>query len=321
MAKRNQSGLRLDADFTEDMVGFALEAFLAILDFPGCRFTIEPFSRSRERWLGADARLLGNRVQCFRPFYMQFKRPLAYPDYSTSPIVEDRRSLKLTVAPRSLFFPLRQRRANANQHRSQHNTLFQLRRRLTKYNLGDAAYVCPLFLDRSAYRYYMHLSGLCLWQRYGRRHPWQQRGVDVHHGNVMMHFANIPILEGHISIPPHGEVNPGGDEHTHKYSFGERGQDLCFHSPKDFPDGGASSLAAFLQGVQQDFPEGDNNVTPENSAGLLEKLAGWFEDEDSLFDALPFSDDDWLGNWLDWGDRLRSNYGIEQFAFVAWKDS
>jgi hypothetical protein len=55
MAKINKNSLRLDADFTEDTVGFAIEAFLMLLSFPRLRFTIEPFSRSKEQWLGADA--------------------------------------------------------------------------------------------------------------------------------------------------------------------------------------------------------------------------------------------------------------------------
>src|SRR5690606_39402522 len=102
-----KNSLRLDADFTEDTVGFALEAFLTLLSFPRLRFTIEPFSRSRERWLGADARLMGSRIRGFRPFYMQFKRPSAYPDASKAKVVTDRKKLELSVAPRSLFFPLR----------------------------------------------------------------------------------------------------------------------------------------------------------------------------------------------------------------------
>ena len=50
-------GLRIDANYTEDVVGFALESFLTLLSFPRQRFSIEPFSRGKERWLGADARL------------------------------------------------------------------------------------------------------------------------------------------------------------------------------------------------------------------------------------------------------------------------
>jgi hypothetical protein len=77
MAKRNKNSLRLDADYTEDVVGFALESFLTLLSFPRHRFSIEPFSRAKERWLGADARLFSHRITGFRPFYMQFKRPSA----------------------------------------------------------------------------------------------------------------------------------------------------------------------------------------------------------------------------------------------------
>lgn len=87
MAKTNKNSLRLDADFTEDTVGFALESFLSILSFPRLRFSIEPFSRGKERWLGADARLNGHMVG-FKPFYMQFKRPSAYPDTSTACVVQ-----------------------------------------------------------------------------------------------------------------------------------------------------------------------------------------------------------------------------------------
>lgn len=57
-----KNGLRIDANYTEDVVGFALESFLTLLGFPRQRFTIEPFSRAEERWLGADARFEPHRV-------------------------------------------------------------------------------------------------------------------------------------------------------------------------------------------------------------------------------------------------------------------
>ncbi|WDL98475.1 hypothetical protein [Alicyclobacillus sp. ALC3] len=83
---------RIEADFSEDTVGFALESFLAVLSFPMYRFSIEHFTRSKERWLGADARLYSH-VKSFKPFYMQFKKPSAYPDISTSKIIKDRKNL------------------------------------------------------------------------------------------------------------------------------------------------------------------------------------------------------------------------------------
>src|SRR3546814_10714838 len=87
---------------------------------------------------------------------MQFKRPAAYPDFSTSKIVTDRRKAGLTSTPHALYFPLRQKRETHQDF--QHNVLLRLRQRLLNHGLGDAVYVCPLFLDRSAYRLNMHRS-------------------------------------------------------------------------------------------------------------------------------------------------------------------
>ena len=85
-------GAKLMPNFTEELVGFALESFLTQIGFPFVRFSIEPFSRSEERWLGADARLHSN-LRGFRPFYMQFKRPEGYLAHSQSKVVKDRRSV------------------------------------------------------------------------------------------------------------------------------------------------------------------------------------------------------------------------------------
>lgn len=59
MATKKSGSLLLSPNYTEDTVGFALESFLSLLSFPRRKFSIEPFSRGRERWLGADAHLEG----------------------------------------------------------------------------------------------------------------------------------------------------------------------------------------------------------------------------------------------------------------------
>ena len=100
---------RIDADYPEDLVGIAIESLLTKLSFPRQRFTVEPFSRSRERWLGADARIY-SAVRGFRPFYMQFKKPAAYPDDSASKIIIDRRKANLETYPRALYFSLREKK-------------------------------------------------------------------------------------------------------------------------------------------------------------------------------------------------------------------
>ena len=241
MARTNKNSLRLDADFTEDTVGFALESFLALLSFPRLAFSIEPFSRTRERWLGADARLSGH-IASFKPFYMQFKRPSAYPDTSKAKIVVDRKSLSLQVAPHSLYFGLREKQPTHWDY--QHNILFRLRERLVKNNLGDAAYVCPLFQDRSAYRFHVHLAGLRGWLRFRRDSPWKLRDMLINGATGSVNFNAIPVLRAHISIPPHIRVVSA----KHSYSFTESGTDLCFHSPTALPEG-AVTFADFLNHV------------------------------------------------------------------------
>lgn len=307
------NGLRIDANYTEDVVGFALESFLTLINFPSYRFSIEPFSRSKERWLGADARIHRN-ICGFRPFYMQFKRPAAYPDTSISKIVIDRRKEGLTITPRTLYFPLRQKRGT---HRNfQHNVLFRLRNRLLNRGLGDAAYVCPLFLDRSAYRLNLHWSGLMQWGRFWRHHPWEIKDLMLADNGHRIRFDRVPIFAEHISVPPHAEVTAA----SHNYSFTESGTDLCFHSPKALPEG-SIDLATFLTNVSTGFLDGERHLTPDGSDEVLRGLISEV-DGDPKTTASTFGPegDDPIGRWFFWGDHLRSEYGIEQFALVRWKN-
>jgi len=309
------SSLRLDANFTEDTVGFALEAFLSILSFPTLKFSIEPFSRAREHWLGADARLLG-RIAGFRPFYMQFKRPTAYPDHSAARIIRDRKKLKLEVGPRSLFFELRAKQLHHTN--LQHNVLYKLRRRLQSRNIGDAAYVCPLFLDRSAYRHHMHMAGLRRWPFFfWRHHPWEIEELLMQDGGNTIRFERIPVLAEHISIPPHQEVT----DSKHSYSFSERGRDLCFHSPEALPEGGGT-LATFLSSVAAGFPNADRKLRMDQAAEELRLLLTSVFGEAELFPAaMPGVDtDDPISSWMAFGDILSRTHGIEQYALINWRD-
>jgi hypothetical protein len=324
----NKHGLRKDANYTEDLVGFAIESFLATMNFPRLRFSIEPFSRARERWLGADARLSG-KIRGFCPFYMQFKRPSAYPDVSKAGIVTDRRSLKLAVSPHTLYFDLRQKQP---QHWDfQHNILLRLRRRLRSRGIGDAAYVCPLFLDRSAYRFHLHWSGLSLWPRFWRRRPWDMEDVLLNDNGNMIRFDRVPILREHITVPPHDPVTNS----KHRYSFTEAGTDLCFHSPQALPDG-ATNLATFLTSVAAGFLDGEAKIRTKEANDELQQLisairsdqpdgtsiefAGDDEDATSDDEEPTIDDEDPIGNWLSWGHYLSVNYGIEQYAMVSWEE-
>lgn len=308
-----KQGLRIDANYTEDVVGFALESFLTFVSFPRQRFSIEPFSRSKERWLGADARL-HKKILGFRPFYMQFKRPAAYPDFSTSKIVIDRRKAGLITTPRSLYFSLRQKQRT---HRDfQHNILFRLRERLLNRRLGDAAYVCPLFLDRSAYRHNLHLSGLARWGRFWHRHPWDIDEVMLAAGGRQIRFDRMPVFAEHISVPPHALVTSA----SHKYSFTERGTELCFHSPESLPEG-SMSLATFLGKISANFLDGGEKLSPDQSDQTLNGLiTGIYEEQKTPGQTFFPEGDDPIGRWFSWGDHLSSEYGVEQFALVRWED-
>jgi hypothetical protein len=306
-------GHRIDANYTEDVVGFALESFLTLLSFPRQRFSIEPFSRGKERWLGADARL-HSRIRGFRPFYMQFKRPAAYPDFSTSKIILDRRKAGLTTSPRTLYFPLRQKQASHNNF--QHNILFRLRQKLLARGLGDAAYVCPLFLDRSAYRHSLHWSGLARFGRFWRHNPWELEDILIESGGGGIRFERLPVLAEHISVPPHAKVTTA----SHKYSFTENGTDLCFHSPEALPDG-STNLTKFLKKISAEFLDGGEKLTPEGSGQLLgELIAEVFGDQEKEAATFSTEGEDPIGRWFSLGDHLRNEYEIEQFALVRWND-
>jgi hypothetical protein len=314
VARTNKNSLRLDAEFTEDTVGFALESFLALLTFPRHRFCIEPFSRGRERWLGADARLNGN-LKSFKPFYMQFKRPSAYPDTSTAKVIADRKSLKLPSSPHALYFGLREKQ---DSHRDfQHNILYQLRRRLTSKGIGDATYVCPLFLDRAAYRFHVHMAGLRMWSSFWRHHPWQLEQILINEKTGAVNFDAIPVIREHVSIPPHATVTHA----KHNYSFTEQGKDLCFHSPLALPEQ-ANTLDSFLRRILGN-PQSDEGFISVKSAAqeLLNLFSQTQGKNDSQILPPDFpTEQGGIEAWLQWGEYLKTNFQIEQFALMRWED-
>lgn len=306
MSKRSHL---LQADYTEDNVAVALEMLLTTLSFPLHRFSIDVMSRKRERLLGADARLNG-RLRGFRPFYMQFKRPSAYPDYSSSRIIVDRAALGLSCAPHTLFFPLRDKKRG--QREFQHNALLKLRRRLQSRGLGEAAYVCPLFLDHVLYRSAMHCSGLIHWFAFWRHRPWLLEDALIHDGGRTIAFDRIPILAEHVTIPPHTLVTDA----KHHYSFDERGGQLCFHDPTPLPDG-SSNLAKFLSQVAERFLGEGGTLQVDESDAVLSQLSADLYGEPFALDDLG---DDPIGRWYEWGFRLRRDFGIMQYAFIQWDE-
>lgn len=315
MATKKSGSLLLSSNYTEDTVGFALESFLSLLSFPRRKFSIEPFSRGKERWLGADARLEG-RVKSFKPFYMQFKRPFAYPSHSKAKVIKDRLDLKLDATPHALFFDLHPKKPH---HAAlQHNVLFRLRRRLLKLGIGDAAYVCPLFLDRAAYRSNLHLAGLRMWPHFWRMHPWEMEEMLVYTGlgGVAINFSAVPVLREHITIPPHVQVTDA----SHSYSFTEAGDQVCFHSPISLPDSQAS-LADFLERVIGNVGRQDGFISADSASEMLNKLLSFSrEDDQSLGVDIEAGDGDGISRWQEFGRVLRVDFGIEQYALLNWNE-
>lgn len=131
----------------------------------------------------------------------------------------------------------------------------------------------------------------------------------------MIHFDRIPVLAEHITVPPHDIVTSA----NHRYSFTEAGTELCFHSPEALPDG-AANLAAFLTAVSEGFPDGGEKIQPQQANEELRQLIETTEAGQP--DGLSFeaAGDDPIGNWFVWGDYLRLEYGIDQYALVSWRD-
>ncbi|MBO0940061.1 hypothetical protein J2I47_26185, partial [Fibrella sp. HMF5335] len=107
-------------DFTEDIVGFMIQSLLTVTRFPRAPFALVPLSKKDEVVYGADA-----LIESICPIYIQFKRSLAYPDYSSSSIIKDRRNLNAKYSPRTLFFELRDKQLKHTDY--QHNVLFDLK--------------------------------------------------------------------------------------------------------------------------------------------------------------------------------------------------
>ena len=201
-----RQGLRIDANYVEDVVAIEIASFLSKVSFPQLRFSIEPLSRPRERWVGADARLTDS-MRGFLPFYMQFKRPSAYPENSTSRIIQDRLKIRpnpLQTSPLVLFFQLLNKRPQHIDY--QHNVLYRLNDRLRNSNKGAAVYVCPLFLDRQAYIHNLHMSSQSQVLRVYPDRVVTSSLVVVHSVTSSGTLANVPLIREHICIPPHALV-------------------------------------------------------------------------------------------------------------------
>lgn len=288
------------ANYTEELVMALVTTQLTIMSFPLFNVQIVPFSSNFENLFGADAKIPGSAK--IAPFYMQFKRP----NRSTpnGQISQDRTAFGLSSPTDSLNFGLR-KKDGVPIHKLQHNVLYRTRARLHKHGIGDAAYVCSLFLSAGDYVKSAHHYGLWHWPFYRLKGPYVRKSVIIH-GAALIGFPDIPWLDGHVSVPPHDKVTSA----RHSYSFDHTGGDICFHSPIviDHP---RQTLRDWIAGMAESTR---SEIAPDldRSHELLNTLreaAELPEEPDGVRAALP--------RWLAFGDALESEYGISQFAFVV----
>ena len=125
-------------------------------------------------------------------------------------------------------------------------------------------------------------------------------------------FSNTPALSLHACIPPHKVVSDA----QHKYSFTNNGEELYFHSPEN-PNINIITLDKLIyQETQNKFIE-----TIQSNETLKDMLSG--ENEESL---IPhpidlFDGIDGIRSWLHFGDFIKFNYGIDQYAIIEYDDS
>lgn len=293
------------ANYTEELVMALVTTQLTIMSFPELNVQIVPFSSNFENIFGADAKIPGSAK--IAPFYMQFKRP----NHSTptGKIFVDRDALHLSAPDDCLNFRLR-RKADAKTpvRKLQHNVLYRMRERLLNRNIGDAAYICSLFLSSADYVAFTHAHGLASWAAYGINGPYTNYNVIVH--KTPYAFVGVPWLGGHVSIPPHAPVGSP----NHSYSFDRSGGDVCFHSPRVVEH--SLDLRSWIERAAERARSGDPPRI-ENSIELLSSLrdAAALDEGGAPTDA-PARERGLTAAWMAFGDALENEYAISQFAFL-----
>ena len=153
-----------------------------------------------------------------------------------------------------------------------------------------------------------------MWNPFWPDAPWDSEVVRVCRENGAIDFEGVPILAEHISISPHDLVQ----DHRHRYSFEDSGNDLCFHSPTALPEE-AITLGMYLNSIEQAFLGDEGKVLPDTAFESLRYLTGADGAEETPFvERSALDPEDPIGSWLLWGDSLWREYNIEQFAIINW---
>lgn len=293
-------------DFTEDIVGFMIQSMLTITRFPRAPFALVPLSKKDEVIYGADA-----LIDSVSPIYIQFKRSFAYPDTSSSSIIKDRKKLNANCFPKVLFFELRDKQPTHKDY--QHNVLFDLKTKLDAAGKGKAFYTAPLFLNRTAYLIAVHMSSLWSWRpwHWFMHDPFFEQEQNILTSTGSIRFQNIPILKEHIVIPPHKKVTT----HKHKYSYLESGKEICFHDPTNLEN--QSTLGQSIY----DFLRFRNGQPTTEMINLNESTSLLGSLQDGLLGETQIGQNtNIIDRWIDFGERLRTDFDIYQFMLLRLKN-
>jgi hypothetical protein len=296
----------ISPDFTEDNVSLMVQILLTVPRFPRAPFALVPLSKSDEVIYGADA-----YIDSISPLYIQFKRSFAYPDFSTSKIITDRKNLNVNYSPKTLFFDLRDKQPTHKDY--QHNVLFDLKAKLDASGQGKAFYTAPLFLNRTAYLKAVHMTSIFSWR------PWhwfidepfylETQNIITRTGTIR--FQNIPILKEHIVIPPHVKVNT----HKHRYSYLETGNEVCFHEPTKMDQEQNLGQIIYDYLKSQDGQPTTQMTNLQESISLLNSL------QNELFEQNQSEQKEGIiDRWLQFGEKLRAEYDIFQFMLIKLKN-
>jgi len=351
-----RKGNKLILDYTEERVALTIESYLTYISFPCKRFSIEPFSQSKESKKGADAIVLDSMKLI--PFYVQFKLPTAYCSESKAKFISERNELRVNSDPFAFYFKLRKKAKNATE--LQHNLLFSLNKAKM-----PAVYVCSHYLDRTSLNDLFHQRKIFYWVLHSLGLPKAILDAKISAGRTSkeisitntankrskLKFSYIPSLPGHIVFPPHEWVST----HDHKYSFSSLGEELCFHSPhsidtvpisfdqfikdrvfstylneEDSPRGvitsdqAKSALNDLIRRVGQSLVK-ENNADEKGVADFsnaFSKWQDWHRKEVNIDE--PQQSGYYRGKWaewLEWGEYLRSVYNVHQFAMMVYPES
>lgn len=211
---------KLKSELSEDQIEADVASYLGY---------ITPLWSRRFQLKAVDEQLTGadKLFDRFVPIYLQFKvseglKPLPFgfdllsPNRPLQRIRNFRRKNNISANP-TLYFKFRDKAKTAKDF--QHNILMSFHQPPKQY----AMYVAPLFLLADEYNRSLEVS---LMDRLFSIEPYFLREERIFIRTTRRYLGLVPFLRGHVSIPPHVNVNTS----NHYYSYSKSGGNIAWHS-------------------------------------------------------------------------------------------